>query len=84
MLEMLQKAFTEKEAKHEELVSKYNDKMESKKKIESEMIEIEKEIIHNQGAMVALNEIAGQLMKDQPAQEVITSDVQSEIITTEA
>ena len=84
MLETLKKLFSEKESKHEELVSEYNTKIESKKKIESEVIEIEKQIIHNQGAMVAINEIAEQLMKDQEPQEVIASSAAAEIVTTEA
>ena len=81
MLEMLQKAFTEKETRHQELVDQYNSKIESKKKIESEMIEIEKEIIHNQGAMKAIDELAAQIMNEKPATEEV---VQPEIITTEA
>lgn len=84
MLEMLKKSFSEKEARYQELVDQYNSKIESKKKIEAEMIEIEKEIIHNQGAMVALDEIAAQIMNEKPAQEIITSDTQAEVITTEA
>lgn len=84
MLEMLREEFEKKEALHNELVAKYNDKIESKKKVETEMIEIEKEIIHNQGAMQLLNDLAEKIMKDESAQEVITAEPNAEIITTEA
>lgn len=84
MLEKLEKVFREKEARHNELVEEYNKKIESKKKVEDEMIEIEKQIIHNQGAMTMLNELAESITKDQQPQEIITSDANSEIITSEA
>ena len=84
MLEMLRKEFEEKEALHNELVAKYNSKIESKKKVESEMIEIEKEIIHNQGAIQLLNDLAEKIMTEEASNEVMTADAASEIITTEA
>ena len=37
MMDMLRKEFEEKQALHNELVSEYNSKMESKKKVEAEM-----------------------------------------------
>lgn len=81
MMDMLQKEFEKRQAQHNELVSKYNEKAESKKKVETEMLEIEKEILFNQGAMRMLDELATQITsEDQPA-EVITSDVNSEIVT---
>lgn len=81
MLEMLKKQFEEKQAKHNELVSKYNSKIESKQKVESEMLEIEKEIIHNQGAMKMLDDLAAKIMSEQQPAEVITSDTEAEIVT---
>jgi len=81
MLETLEKAFREKETKHNELVSEYNKKIESKKKVEEEMAEIERQIIHNQGAMSAINELAGTIMKTEQSEEIITSDENSEIVT---
>lgn len=81
MLEMLKKQFEEKQAKHNELVSKYNSKIESKQKVEAEMLEIEKEIIHNQGAMKMLDDLAAKIMSEQQPAEVITSDAEAEIVT---
>lgn len=84
MLETLEKAFREKEAKHNELVSEYNKKIESKKKVEEEMAEIERQIIHNQGAMSAINDLAETIMKAEQSGEIITSDENSEIVTSQA
>ena len=81
MMDMLQREFDKRQAQHNELVSKYNEKAESKKKIEAEMIEIEKEILVNQGAMRMLDELAAQISSEEQPAEIITSDVQSEIIT---
>lgn len=81
MMDMLQREFDKRQAQHNELVSKYNEKAESKKKIEAEMIEIEKEILVNQGAMRMLDELAAQITsEDQPA-EIITSTEDAEVIT---
>lgn len=81
MMDMLQKEFEKRQAQHNELVSKYNEKAESKKKVEAEMVEIEKEILFNQGAMKMLDELAVQLTPSEQPAEVITSDAASEIIT---
>lgn len=81
MMDMLQKEFEKRQAQHNELVSKYNEKAESKKKVEAEMIELEKEILFNQGAMKMLDDLAVQINQTEQPAEVITSDVNSEIIT---
>lgn len=81
MMDMLKKEFEEKQALHNELVSKYNDKMESKKKIEAEMIEIEKELLFNEGAMKMLDDLAVKVQSTDHPAEIITSDVESEVIT---
>ena len=80
MMDMLRKEFEEKQALHNELVSEYNKKMESKKKIEAEMVEIEQKLLYNEGAMKMLDDLAVKLQsEDQPA-EIITSDVEAEIV----
>lgn len=81
MLERLREEMEKKTALHQELVDKYNAKMEEKRKIESEMVDIEKEIIHNQGAMQVINDLGVELMeKDEP--QVIHADANAEVITT--
>lgn len=80
MMDMLRKEFEEKQTLHNELVSEYNKKMESKKKIEAEMVEIEQKLLYNEGAMKMLDDLAVKLQsQDQPA-EIITSDVEAEIV----
>ena len=80
MMDMLRKEFEEKQTLHNELVSEYNKKMESKKKIEAEMVEIEQKLLYNEGAMKMLDDLAVKLQsEDQPA-EIITSDVEAEIV----
>lgn len=80
MMDMLRKEFEEKQALHNELVSEYNKKMESKKKVEAEMVEIEQKLLYNEGAMKMLDDLAVKLQsQDQPA-EIITSDVEAEIV----
>lgn len=84
MLETLEQAFVDKEAKHNELVSEYNKRIESKKKIEEELVEIEKQIIHNQGAMTAINELAESIMNSQQTEEATASDdVEPEVVISE-
>nr|DAU23776.1 MAG TPA: hypothetical protein [Caudoviricetes sp.] len=81
MMDMLRKEFEQKQTLHNELVSKYNEKMESKKKIEAEMIEIEKELLFNEGAMKMLDDLAVKVQSTEQPAEIITSDVESEIVT---
>ena len=84
MLERLKAEMEKKTALHQELVNKYNEKMEEKRKIESEMTDIEKEIIHNQGAMQVINDLGVESLEKEEAPEVITADANAEVITTEA
>ena len=69
MLERLKAEMEKKTALHQELVNKYNEKMEEKRKIESEMTDIEKEIIHNQGAMQVINDLGVELLEKEEAPE---------------
>lgn len=80
MMDMLRKEFEEKQALHNELVSEYNKKMESKKKIEAEMVEIEQKLLYNEGAMKMLDDLAVQLQSQEQPAEIITSDVEAEIV----
>lgn len=82
MLERLREEMEKKTALHQELVNKYNEKMEEKKRIESEMVELEKEIIHNQGAMQVINDLGVELMEKQEQPEVINTD-DAEVVVTE-
>lgn len=81
MMDMLRKEFEEKQALHNELVSEYNNKMESKKKIEVEMLEIEKKLLFNEGAMKMLDDLAAKIQSTEQPAEIITSDVEAEIVT---
>lgn len=81
MMDMLRKEFEEKQALHNELVSEYNSKIESKKKVEAEMIEIEKKLLFNEGAMQMLDDLAAKIQSTEQPAEIITSDVESEIVT---
>lgn len=80
MMDMLRKEFEEKQALHNELVSEYNKKMESKKKLEAEMVEIEQKLLYNEGAMKMLDDLAVQLQSQEQPAEIITSDVETEVI----
>lgn len=80
MMDMLRKEFEEKQDLHNELVSEYNKKMESKKKIEAEMVEIEQKLLYNEGAMKMLDDLAVQLQSQEQPAEIITSDVETEVI----
>lgn len=80
MMDMLRKEFEEKQALHNELVSEYNKKMESKKKVEAEMVEIEQKLLYNEGAMKMLDDLAVKLQSEDQHAEIITSDVEAEIV----
>ena len=80
MMDMLRKEFEAKQALHNELVSEYNKKMESKKKLEAEMVEIEQKLLYNEGAMKMLDDLAAQIQSQEQPAEIITSDVEAEIV----
>lgn len=82
MLERLRSEMEKRNKVHEELVKKYDAKIEDKKKVEVEMLQIEKEIIHNQGAMQAINDLGVELMDQDAAKEQVfpTADAQVEVI----
>lgn len=84
MLERLREEMAAKTAKHQELVDQYNKKMEEKTAIEAAMVEIEKEIIHNQGAIQVINDLGVELMEKEEQPEVIVATEDAEVITTEA
>lgn len=75
MLDRLKEELMTKQNLHEELVKKYDEKVAQREQINAELVQIEKEIIHNQGAMKAINDLGMELLEKEnvetiPAEEV--------------
>ena len=79
MLDRLREELMSKQNLHEELVKKYDEKVAAREKINAELIQIEKEIIHNQGAMEAINALGLELMEANEAPETVSAE-QVEIV----
>lgn len=79
MLDRLREELMSKQELHEELVKKYDEKVAAREKISAELIQIEKEIIHNQGAMEAINALGLELMEANEAPETVSAE-QVEIV----
>ena len=73
MLDRLREELMEKQAVHEELVKKYDEKVALREELSSELMQIEKQIIHNQGAMEAINKLGVEIMEKEAAEEVVES-----------
>lgn len=79
MLERFKEELTKMNTIHEDLVKKYDDKSEEIKKANIELANLEKEIIHNQGGMKAINDLGVELMEKQEAEAMPTENV--EVVT---
>lgn len=79
MLDRLREELMSKQNLHEELVKKYDEKVAAREKINAELIQIEKEIIHNQGAMEAINALGLELIEAEEATETVSPE-QVEIV----
>jgi peptidoglycan hydrolase CwlO-like protein len=80
MLDMLKDRLMGLQNHYEELVKKYDEKAAEIKKNEAELTQIEKELIHMQGAIEALNSVGMELMeKGEQAPETIAAE-QVEIV----
>lgn len=79
MLDRLREELMSKQELHEELVKKYDEKVAAREKISAELIQIEKEIIHNQGAMEAINALGLELIEAEEATETVSPE-QVEIV----
>ena len=79
MLDRLREELMSKQNLHEELVKKYDEKVAAREKINAELIQIEKEIIHNQGAMEAINALGLELIEANEAPETVSAE-QVEIV----
>lgn len=65
MLDRLREELMTKQNLHEELVKKYDEKVAARDAINAELVQIEKQIIHNQGAMEAINALGVELMEEE-------------------
>lgn len=63
MLDRLREELMTKQNLHEELVKKYDEKVAARDAVMAELAQIEKQIIHNQGAMEAINALGVELME---------------------
>ena len=79
MLDRLRDELIKKQDHHEELVKKYDEMVAAREKINAELIQIEKEIIHNQGAMEAINALGLELIEAEEATETVSPE-QVEIV----
>lgn len=81
MLDRLKDELIKKQDHHEELVKKYDEMVAAKEKINAELVQIEKEIIYNQGAMEAINAInaLGMELLEKAEVETVTAE-QVEIV----
>ena len=79
MLDRLRDELIKKQDHHEELVKKYDEMVAAREKINAELVQIEKEIIHNQGAMEAINALGLELIEAEEATET-DSPEQVEIV----
>lgn len=65
MLDRLREELMTKQNLHEELVKKYDEKVAARDAINAELVQIEKQIIHNQGAMETINALGVELMEEE-------------------
>ena len=79
MLDRLRDELIKKQDHHEELVKKYDEMVAAREKINAELVQIEKEIIHNQGAMEAINALGMELLEKAEEVETVAA-VQVEIV----
>ncbi|MBO5131237.1 MAG: hypothetical protein J6B61_03215 [Romboutsia sp.] len=80
MLDRLREELMEKQAIHEELVKKYDEKVALREELSSELMQIEKQIIHNQGAMEAINKLGVEIMEKESATEEVVESVPAETV----
>lgn len=80
MLDRLREELMEKQAIHEELVKKYDEKVALREELSSELMQIEKQIIHNQGAMEAINKLGVEIMEKEAAAEEVVESVPAETV----
>lgn len=71
MLDRLREELMTKQNLHEELVKKYDEKVAARDAVITELAQIEKQIIHNQGAMEAINALGVELMEEAKANEAV-------------
>lgn len=74
MLDRLKEELMVKQNLHEELVKKYDEKVAEREAISAELMQIEKEIIHNQGAMNAINDLGMELLEQSEKAETIPAE----------
>lgn len=74
MLDRLKEELMTKQNLHEELVKKYDEKVAEMDKLKAELMQIEKEIIHNQGAMNAINDLGMELLEQSEKAETIPAE----------
>lgn len=74
MLDRLKEELMTKQNLHEELVKKYDEKVAEMDKLKVELMQIEKEIIHNQGAMNAINDLGMELLEQSEKAETIPAE----------
>lgn len=70
MINKLQEKYEKKQQENNELAKQYNEKLNAKKTLEAEMIEIEKQILLNQGCITAYEDLAKEII-DEEGTEVI-------------
>lgn len=70
MLDRLRTELEARSKKHNELVEQYESKKTQRNQLQDELLAIEKEIIHNQGAMEAIDKIGSAIIEEQEAEKV--------------
>ena len=80
MLDRLREELMTKQNLHEELVKKYDEKVAAKDAIMAELAQIEKQIIHNQGAMEAINALGVELMEEEAKAEEAVETLPKETV----
>lgn len=80
MLDRLRNQLMAMQENHEELVKKYDEMVAQKSSIESELMKIEKQIIHNQGAMEAINNLGLELMEEEQTEVTSVPEEAVEIV----
>lgn len=80
MLDRLREELMKKQELHEELVKKYDEMVSAREKISADMTQLEKEIIHNQGAMETINALGMELLEKEENQTETVSAEQVEIV----
>ena len=80
MLERIKAELQERTSHHEELVKKYNETKAHKEQLDIELLSIEKEIIRNQGAIEAIDNLGYELIQKQEQEAVEAEPCQVEVI----